>query len=243
MTGLIVTGTSGAIQIDQTYANLAVVQKGTLSWTVGAPQQDQIYGDSVSYTTPTIGHSPMIAFTNTSGVLVNFDYIATSVSGANTTWSFAFMGAKADGSAGTAAITYYIFDRPQASSGSTAGLKVYDGSGLLTYDSGYNYANIVGVQGASLPAGTAAQSYTYTSGRTYAIVQGFNPSYPTVSATGAPAGSGSTYLNENHFWGMQTIASGFSITPYYAFYQLSSSNAVYVTRTQYSALVLDVTGF
>lgn len=148
--GISVAGDGGQIQIDQLYKNLAVASSGTattnntivsaVGWTV-----------TVSISSAT---SPIIA-------IASADYASVlqlAVSGSTYTWTITVTGYSAK------TFSYWIFDAPSTSAASM-GMRVWDASSNLVFDSGQKYMRIAGGQ-----TPTSAGSATYTSGRTYAVV-------------------------------------------------------------------------
>lgn len=147
--GITITGTSGAVQIDELYKNLAVVASG--SSTTDTPN---IFGYSKDITLSS-GTSPLIAIKCDSFHAV----VGLAVSGASYTWTIAV-----DAPSGTS-FDYWIFDSP-SSSAATMGMLVWDASGALVFDSGLKYLRIADLKTISAASGSQA----YTSGRTYAAI-------------------------------------------------------------------------
>lgn len=140
-----IKGGSSDIIIDDTYTNLCMVQKGTISGSVSTGLASS--SNVLTYT----GENPVLALTCS-------DYLCVAqvtVSSNTWTWVIYFYGGP-----GAFTATYYIFDNPPSSS-ATNGLQVFNSSGKLLFDASRKYMRIV----ASSPI-----TGTYSTTPTYAFV-------------------------------------------------------------------------
>ena len=113
-TGLQITNSTGVLQIDETFRNLALRQKGTIA----AATNLVISGLT----------SPILAFRPVTGNGTGFTKITDNGTG-TFTWT---------ASVRSSAANYWLFDVPLASA-ETVGLRVYDASSNLAFDSGQKY--------------------------------------------------------------------------------------------------------
>ncbi|WP_250467621.1 hypothetical protein [Caballeronia sp. GAFFF2] len=128
--GLKVVNANGFLQIDSTYANLGLRQKGSIT-SGGAATANGWYAATL---TVAYGVSPMLAVRPASGQCV---LVSTSVSGSNITYKFYC-------NASGVAITYWLFDSPAGITGSGSyGLIVRNSSGSPVFDSRMSYLRIL----------------------------------------------------------------------------------------------------
>ncbi|WP_321866768.1 hypothetical protein [Paraburkholderia tropica] len=141
--GFKVIGDSGSIQIDDTYANLAVIGSGTVSLSNGWGSNNMAWygdvsvdvGDSTSY--PLIGWNGG----NGSSYVVCLGH---TISGTVHTWRLLTINSNGTLSGeGPMVINWYVFGRPTVSSNGY-GLRVRDANGRVTFDSGNHYMTVIG---------------------------------------------------------------------------------------------------
>lgn len=146
-----VRNASGVLQFDQETLNYVVRQSGTVTcsttWTTGGVTK---YTTTIVYTSASY---PMLAIASTSAVV----HHETTVSGS--TWTF-----KISSLTSGASVNYWVFDKATTSAASS-GIRLYDASSNLIYETGKSVLRVNSVI-------TGAGSGTYTSGRTYAVIQG-----------------------------------------------------------------------
>jgi hypothetical protein len=158
---------AGTVQVDENYANLALRAKATVTTTTLAP----VVGGGTSYVDVvyTGGSTPMLALS--CAALAAAPQL--TVSGTTFTWRVYVLGA-----VGTA-VTYYVFDRPAAST-ETHGVRVRDAAGSLTFDSGQKYLRVIDTVDLAGSGGVGTKQYP--AGKAYAVaavkpgvqVTGFN---------------------------------------------------------------------
>lgn len=146
-----VRNASGVLQFDQETLNYVVRQSGTVTcsttWTTGGVTK---YTTTIVYTSASY---PMLAIASTSAVV----HDQTTVSGS--TWTF-----KISSLTSGASVKYWVFDKATTSAASS-GIRLYDASSNLIYETGKSVLRVQAVI-------TGTGSGTYTSGRTYAVIQG-----------------------------------------------------------------------
>jgi hypothetical protein len=146
-----VRNASGVLQFDQDTLNYVVRQSGTVTcsttWTTGGVTK---YTTTIVYTSASY---PMLAIASTSAVV----HDETTVSGS--TWTF-----KISSRTSGASVNYWVFDKATTSAASS-GIRLYDASSNLIYETGKSVLRVNAVI-------TGTGSGTYTSGRTYAVIQG-----------------------------------------------------------------------
>lgn len=124
--GLYVEGQSGAIQIDSTYANLALRYQGNLT-------ANQVIGTAFvlrQITVTVTATSPVIAWRS-----ITQSVMLAGISRSGTQWTFRFYAP--DGHT----FAYYIFDVPQPM-GSSFGLEVFNAAGQTVFSSAYKYMRV-----------------------------------------------------------------------------------------------------
>ncbi|NDD82996.1 hypothetical protein EBZ38_01760 [bacterium] len=150
MVGLRIKNDYGVYQIDGSRPNFQLRQSGS-----GTCNTSQTVGGGTVYKTQiTVNNciSPMIALSNNSNPVCSF---FISISGS--TWTFTIMSRT-----NNTTFNYYVFDQGVNVTGN-AGLRIYNSSGILLYQTGGKPIRISG----SAPG-------TYTSGRSYAVIQTSN---------------------------------------------------------------------
>jgi hypothetical protein len=163
---------AGSLQIDETYSNLFLHQRGTVATTNAL-----LFGISiVDFTIPNCRYMPVL-FVNCN---VSAKVAVLSMSGTT-----ANCRASAFGSVGTQ-LTYYAFDRAPNVAVANYGLQVFDAAGNITFDALRSPMRIVGSFSAP---GNSGSSGTYASGRTYAVaVTGGSWLFPVPGGGGQPDG-------------------------------------------------------
>ncbi|MEV8518684.1 hypothetical protein ABZR86_02690 [Dyella marensis] len=165
--GFTVYGDSGVAQVDNTYANLSLVEKGTLT------TNQSLYGASVTY--GTIGPrsdlvSPIICVGGSLYARPETFYGAGQIG----------FNISVAGPLGTQ-VPYYIFDVPRAPPAHGFGLQVWNAAGQLIFDASAGPMRVVGfvqnATGTTIFAGTAGRAYAVAHvirGFRSARVEGFN---------------------------------------------------------------------
>lgn len=175
--GFTAYGDGGVAQVDNTYANLSLVEKGTIT------TDQPLYGSSVSY--KTIGPrsdlvSPIICVGGSVYARPETFYSATQIG----------FNISAAGPVGTQ-VPYYIFDVPPAPGAHGFGVQVWNAAGQLIFDASMGPMRVVGF----FQNATGTPIFTGTAGRSYAVahdirgfrsakVEGFNVRAVFTRATG-----------------------------------------------------------
>jgi hypothetical protein len=136
--GFQVFNSSGVLQIDENYANLALISQGQV--TPNTPVPGSIYTEIQMAEVTVTGHSPIIA------VRANYGVTLSRVTPNGSSWTFRLCVNKfisyQNGSYvdfdGTP-ISYYVFDIVQSPVAHGVGLQVFRGDGVCTFDSNYKY--------------------------------------------------------------------------------------------------------
>lgn len=227
--GIQVFGDSGAVQIDDNYANLSLAGKGALN--PGNPSQD---GGNVM--TVSTAAANAIIFLRASG-LVKLG--AISDSGGTRTFTIQM-------ATGVTSCAYWIFGKPPAPT-SNFGLQIFDANGNCTFDATLKYMRVIGaVNTSSTPLGGAVGGNFGLPGvgpGGYAVAfadpgyiveqlhasQGFQPTIYRMNATFGHLINGNTLKVSN----FSTVA-GITYPGGY--------NVTYSWRPPQSAIILDVTG-
>lgn len=226
--GLTVYNDAGYIQIDETYKNLALVQKATVATTTSLASASS----AASQVTLTFtNRSKPILFFRGSVKIAN---MAMAVSGTTYTYYVQVAGA-----VGTT-FDYYLFDEPVLQN-LKVGLEVYNSAGQLTFESGQKYIRVVDfIKNVAATSGTSTTDYTYTAGRTYAFgfaSMGYLSLYITPGPGGLPAGSVNNYLV-----GGLSITDGVRIGSFNTYRQTyTGSGVTYAVNA--NILIIDVTSF
>lgn len=219
--GLQIFNTTGNVQIDSKFKNLAVIQKGQVQllgtdveWTGGAKTKINVNGTN-----------PILALQSTVRLRTR------RVKEANGSYSFYFNIAQ---NVQAPLVKYWIFDEPTSIGNS--GMQVFDGSGQLVFDSSRGYMKVVGFinKTATFTYFGTSQTYNYESS-SLAIVccqqaskledtgGGQNPETTIYSVTGSTNGKTVTVYD-----GPEWTIGGVLVSPY--------------TKLQASLLILDVAG-
>ncbi|CAG9184326.1 hypothetical protein CURE108131_25190 [Cupriavidus respiraculi] len=145
----------GTVQIDDTYANLAL--KHAQTYQTGPPAS-QYYGSDLTFSFA--GATPFFAYRCTAGYATVF-----SIHESGGVWTVRM---RCSAGVGTP-ITVYVFDRPIVSAGGW-GFDVFDAAGNLTFSSGYKYMRVV--DWVSPAATNPPADYALDPSRIYAVCQG-----------------------------------------------------------------------
>lgn len=148
--GLSIKSTSNSIQIDELFKNFSIVESGSLTTVSGGNLGSHKTISKSSCTTP------LLAIASSHYHSVTY----LDVSSGTFTWDVEF-----DAVSGTS-FDYYIFDIPSTSS-ETMGIRVWNASSELIFDSGKKYLRMIDFKTITSEPGND----TYTSGRTYAVIQ------------------------------------------------------------------------
>jgi len=151
--GIRIVNTFGTLLIDETYSNLALRQRGSVT-----------LGSNNNLHVPLANgfNSPIVALTSDRPARVGI---------INTTAATPFIGLRGREGDPAANMDYYMFDKPLSSLAvGNAGLKVYNASGQLTFDSRLKYARVVDIFGGETQ-GQWVGTRTYAAGRKYAVAQ------------------------------------------------------------------------
>lgn len=229
--GLKVWGDSGALQIDDNYANYQIVRKGTLT----ISQSGNSYGTGAVSVT---GTAPLIAWTGGGYAAV----VQTARNGS--TWTFN-IGAYCPS---PITLTYYIFDQiqgiPQAGS---YGLRVFKPDGSIAFDSNYGFARISSVISSLDNQNNSQLTYTYDASRLYAVM---NLSHPQSTRLIAAPGTPQDPRPRNNFTLYNCVAQGLQGAVqawqwnYYNYQTIGGTGGSPGNFNQYgSFLVFDVTNF
>ncbi|SAK71373.1 hypothetical protein AWB80_03814 [Caballeronia pedi] len=128
--GLQVLNSSGNVQIDSTFKNLALREKGTL--TSGGSEQGNTGWYFASVTTA-VGTSPIIAFRSSAKCYLRY----SAISGSQITYFFHCQGSGV-------AVQYWIFDDPSlATMSGNYGLQVFNNVGSVVFDSRTKYMRVI----------------------------------------------------------------------------------------------------
>lgn len=216
--GIEVINNASTVLIDENYSNLAVRASGTL--TASTASTGRVTLASSGLNSPMFAIAPsaqqfsVVRFNSTTGDIV--------IQGRNLTQSTNF--------------PYYIFDLPVASS-VNAGLKVYNASGVLTFDSNLKYARVVDVFGGSAEANWAG-ARTYTSGRTYAVVE-LNQAFTRTTANLG----GGTYEYTARRSSLKVVSNVVTTGFITTYVKTGPTNLPAITNNAARFAVLDVTGY
>lgn len=230
--GLQIFNTSGTILIDEHYHNLCVVKKATHTLT-GTPLVTTFYTGTQVQNSVDTG----LTLTNRAIVAVRCSSVVHAyVSGNNVV----FVGAPG------AVITYYVFDKPPAST-ATYGLVVYTATGEVAFDATRQYARVSGVRSGSTVAAWAG-AVSYPAGRTYAVaflraarqystqcIQVGDPQFPEYDCYRSIKYSGASISGVDVTFAMTGVY-------HYEYFPTASQSAV-VDSDAMVAAVIDVTAY
>lgn len=212
--------TTGVVQIDDTFKNLSMALKQTLTITPtpsGLPGANP--GSYYSLAINGIADQILAIGECTSAI----SYNCQSRSGNDRVWNLVF------NTQGTVTFTYYVFTPTPDSiiGGSHYGLRIFDSSGNLTFHSDYKYMRILDIYPMTSNAVTPpVASYSLPSGRTFAYM------LEVSRGSSSSAGIISTIINAAN------IDSGVLTTRY-----IRNSVGLLVPAKDGSVTVVDVTDF
>lgn len=230
-------GDAGNVQIDQTYANLHYRASGSVMTTALTDGSGGLSGASYVDVAFTGCRHNLLAIR----CALNATYFLLSKSGS--TWTYRFIAAREGSSTSTVGtvIYYWRFDTAPLPSTETHGLRVWDASGNLNYDSGYKCLvledfktgfNITTPDNGSL-------DWAYSSALSLAVIPGITGgNYLNVADPGGGAYS--------QLWYSHAIRSVNNYTFRFAALCTQLSNPPYWIQSYNSAsdwLIIDVTGF
>ena len=224
--GLRVTNANGYVQIDSTYKNLALRQKGTV--TAGASN-----GSGYSATiTVTAGPSAQLALSGLTAGVVTVG--GMNVSGNSITYYLYF-------STAGASATYWIFDDPALLSPiGNYGLRVRNANNSVVFDSRFPYMRVIDFIASVNNTNPPAQSTSYAS-KTIAVVQAQLWHKWTATQTGP---GGSTIVAFFVAGAMSVSASSLTLGQQVLAAVTGTTGQLFVDQTPYGGytfLVLDVT--
>jgi hypothetical protein len=231
---------SGVYQIDDTYKNLQLITKASVT-AMTQVNTGILYSGLTQYwyydIVVTSATNPVVALNGnaTQWLIIG----AVNISGG--TWTFrVYSNADVD-------FTYYVFDVPTVSG--TVGLEVYNASGQLQFTSGRYPFRVQ--QGVTTVAADGDKVTTLTSGRTYAIATIY-PGRAAVSGfeVGDPKIPTPSYCMQQHYIGGfklngVTLTTNLAPVLWYDQYQGDDWDCGLVTGSDDAqrVLVLDVTNF
>lgn len=222
-TGARILNTSGTVQIDQTYKNLALKQKGQI--TTGS---DGINPSLVNFRQKILRVTatfPLMALQSSVYAVVDYVYRVNA-----NTWDFYIR------TSGTTAVTltYYLFDQPGTPT-QNYGLRVFNPvNGQLTYHSEFKYLRIADQISGDIWRTGRANDFgprTYESGRQYAVIT-------TRRGTGLYMYSASTFGETS--CGSRSITNGIELGP--VPFQISNGSGD-GQKFPFMLLVVDVTDY
>ncbi|BBP95976.1 hypothetical protein BSFA1_11050 [Burkholderia sp. SFA1] len=172
--GLQLFNSSGNLQIDSTFKNLGLREKGTTR-SGGSPAGNM--GWYWATVTTSVGNAPMIAFRSSSKCYLRY----SSISGSQITYWFHCLGTGVT-------VQYWIFDDPSlATLSGNYGLQVFNASGSKVFDSRTKYMRVIDSISAAGSSGDALDNgFTRSYSGTPAVVQGQLRTRITNTAAGSP---------------------------------------------------------
>lgn len=213
--GLLVLNDGGSVQIDEKFSALAFLAKGTSTQGTGvgsAPTFTYAANSPVIMVAGSTGHAACIA----------------QIDNGDGTWTF-LLNSDTTGDV----MSWWLFDAYSPASVAGAGLRVWDASSKLVFDSGWKILQYQDLISGTLAAVSGA--HTYTSGRTYAGCAALNPYLNLVSTTTVGL---STFYNYNGI-GFKAASGGINLLDISYGSTLVSGGS---NQSTVSALVADVTG-
>lgn len=225
--GIIIYNDAGTVLLDDTYPNMTLRAKGSVTIGAGGSSVVTVSGATASARMAWRSSSPVFSFPG---------------GGGNGSWTvYAPEGAVVD---------WYCFDKPIAGT-STFGLCVYDSTGALTFEFSSAAARIRAAINATTQAGWAT-TFTYDTGKTYAVM--FQQAAFLLQTIYTPAGA--TYPANYYFQHVDRYHSSAAVSGASVTFSLRKTftgvdqDMPTQTPTQrpdrvsnaMSALILDVTG-
>jgi len=222
-TGIRIINDAGTTLIDETYSNLCLHTKGSLTLNAVAGTIHNVAG--------TWGDTAVVAVRSSGKVFATIQAGSITIIGA-----------------ASAVVTYYVFDVPTAPY-STYGLLIYNAAGDVVFDALKKYARVAAIQTGTTAAawdGTVA----YPAGRTYAyafLVAAYKNN-TTWTHVGDPAGH-EYRVDVDTQWASASI-SGVTIDWQYGpvshkeYINFAGGFGAYTTeKPKMTAAVVDVTGY
>jgi len=222
-------GSSRAVQIDDQYSNLALLQKATLSASSSIEVDSSRYKATITVTSV---DTPVLAISSTATVAL------WSVARSGSDWTYTFYADTAG-----ASITAYLFGKPTVL-GAGWGARIKRG-GVICWDNRHRYARIATVISGT---GIGGGSSTLTSGKTYAVVIGL-PAGQWDYVVQAIGGSGFTSTETRQLLGVSIASNVIAWSSFTCMFQLIPGSVAGPARSynrlygKYSFLVLDVTNY
>lgn len=167
-TGIKIYNDAGTVQIDETYANLVLVDKQTI--TISTPV-------TTAYDYTCAGDVVAVAVK-----VYPETFVTKSAQFTGTGWVYRFLFFNNPDTTGTCTFTVYAFGKPPPAT-ETVGLKVLDGSGNLVFHSQFKPLRIISVN-------SNAVGYTGPSGRNLAAM------FLTMSLYSAVVGTASVFESD-----------------------------------------------
>lgn len=149
-------GDHGLIQIDDTYANLALIASGRAFTDYQEPNSRHTRIATISVTVADSSVWPVIGYNDADYKSAWFWVWDHQINGNTHTWRIA--ATSSEGWAGTN-FTWYVFGRPTSPTGGY-GLRVRDAQNRITFDSGYKYMKVIGSHATTIEDLKASRNYT-----------------------------------------------------------------------------------
>lgn len=148
-TGIKIYNDAGTVQIDETYSNLVLIDKQTITASMSGPSIVYEYSVTADVAAIAVQAYPETFITKSAGV-------------SGSTWTFRITLFNITGTTGTCTFTVYAFGKPPTPT-ETVGIKVYNASGGLVFHSQFKPLRIIAVT-------SNASGYTGPSGRSLAVM-------------------------------------------------------------------------
>lgn len=235
--GLSVYNDTNTIQIDSTFRNWRLVDKGT--FLAGDWDGDGYGSNPRTVITVVNGVNPILAYNGFNSYI----RVMRRQSGSTFTFTFTF---RAWGPAGRPTCNYFIFDAPPATiSGGSAGLQVWNSAGALCFDSSYQYMRVLDLLAGSATfplIGTRTETHSYPGVGNVAIVP--MQQAMRINVVTLPVGPGGLDMNFRDVFTVTGNALNTTVTLIDSLeYEQPGDAVAYITQPAYSFLVLDVTNY
>lgn len=236
--GFVVKNDFGSVQIDDTYSNLSLISKGTLSWTKYSYQNSR--SGATNWTATVVvsnGIEPLIAFRTPDQILLQ----SRVKSGTNYTFTIYAMNTPY-GTNTPPSCDYYIFDRCELTSSTGAQLVIKDSSDKIVFHDASKPLRVNDFRTGMLLNGTSPtpkETITYDATRVFAYIPtavgtyiGFVPGTPTwlVFLRGRTGYFTSPNVFNHDTWQMNVAEAGGGSGPT-------------VLNQQFSFMLVDVTNY
>lgn len=224
--GIRITNPStGHIQIDGTYYNLALREKGTYR------VADNPYsGPNSGSVTLDMSSEGVLAIRSDLVAIIKDEYLGSGKR------RFTFYSPAYD----RPTVTYYVFDRPQygISDGASHGIIVRNSSGGITFDSRLRYMNVIRVDNnVTVDSDISVSGY----GTNFAVVLGGSPKRLQISSLVGGGGPYPQYFNNSIIYGIETGSSKYKMSPIQDQYPASNSaTAISYRSGQISNMLIDI---